>query len=91
MLNKNGIIIFQTNILTTGKKIYPINISISKDMKLRGFQYRYLNRIVPTNKFLTKCPIVSSSLCEFCNMEIETTHHLFWECIHTCAILWGKI
>ena len=47
-------------------------------MKLRDFQYRYLNRIVPTNKFLSKCQIVSSSLCDFCNMEIETMHHLFW-------------
>ena len=32
------------------KKIYSINISTSNDMKLRDFQYRYLNRIVPTNK-----------------------------------------
>ena len=51
-------------------------------MKLRDFQYRYLNRIVPTNKFLSKCQIVSSSICDFCNMEIETMHHLFWECRH---------
>ena len=62
------------------KKIYSINISTSNDMKLRDFQYRYLNRIVPTNKFLSTCQIVSSSLCDFCNMEIETMHHLFWEC-----------
>ena len=30
--------------------------------------------------FLAKCQIVNSSLCEFCNMEIETFSHLFWEC-----------
>ena len=46
-------------------------------MKLRNFQYRYLNRIVPTHKFLSKCQIVSSFLCDFCNMEIGTMHHLF--------------
>ena len=23
-----------------------------------------------------------STLCEFCNMEIETLSHLFWECIY---------
>ena len=61
------------------KKIYLINISTSDDMKLRDFQYRYLNRIVPTNKFLSKCQTVSSSLFDFCNMEIETMHHLFCE------------
>ena len=37
-------------------------------------------RIIPTNQFLAKCQIVNSSLCEFCNMEIETFIHLFWEC-----------
>ena len=37
-------------------------------------------RIIPTNQFLAKCQIVNSSLCEFCNMEIETFSHLFWEC-----------
>ena len=33
------------------KKIYSNIISTSNDMKLRDFQYRYLNRIVPINKF----------------------------------------
>ena len=70
-------------------KIYLINISTSNDMKLRDFQYRYLNRIVPTNKFLSKCQIVRSSLCDFCNMEIETMHHLFWECRHV-LFFWTK-
>ena len=40
------------------KKIYSINISTSNDMKLRDFQHRYLNHIVPTNKFLSKCQIM---------------------------------
>ena len=39
-------------------------------------------RIVPTNRFLTKCNIVGSALCEFCSMEIVTVSHLFWECAH---------
>ena len=39
-------------------------------------------RIIPTNQFLTKCHVVNSSLCEFCNMEIETFSHLFWECTY---------
>ena len=45
------------------KKIYSINISTSNDMKLRDFQYRYLNRIVPTNKFLSRC----QGLFRFCD------------------------
>ena len=39
-------------------------------------------RIIPTNKFLLKCNIGHTALCEFCSMEIETLNHLFWECIH---------
>ena len=42
------------------------------DIKLRNFQYKHLMRIIPTNQFLTKCHITSSTLCDFCNMEIET-------------------
>ena len=38
--------------------------------------------IKPTNQFLAKCHVVSSTLCDFRNMEIETIAHLFWECIH---------
>ena len=51
-------------------------------IKIRDFQYKYLKRIIPTNHFLNKCKLVSSSLCDFCNMEIETLNHLFWECRH---------
>ena len=40
--------------------------------------------------FLTKCQIVSSSLCDFCNMKIETMHHLFWECIHV-QFFWTQL
>ena len=72
------------------KKIYLINISTSNDMKLQDFQYRYLNRIVHTNKFLSKYQIVSSSLCDFCNLEIKTMHHLFWECRHV-QFLWTTL
>ena len=72
------------------RKIYSINISTSKDMKLGDFPYSYLNHIVPTKTFLSKCQIVSSSLCDFCNMEIETIHHLFWEYRHV-QFFWTKL
>ena len=64
------------------KNIYSTIFKTTNDIKLRNFQYKYLMRIihVPTNQFLAKCQIVNSSLCEFCNMEIETFSHLFWEC-----------
>ena len=55
----------------------------TNDIKLGNFQYKCIMRIIPTNKFLQKCDIADSALCDFCNMVIETTDHLIWECMHT--------
>ena len=63
----------------TWKNIYTIIFKSTSDIKLRNFQYKYLMRVIPTNQFLVRCHIVSTSLCEFCNMEIETFLLLFWE------------
>ena len=47
-------------------------------------------RIIPTNDVLLKYKIKNSNLCEFCNMNVETNKHLFWECIHT-QHFWAKL
>lgn len=72
------------------KKIYIMPFVITSDNKLREFQYKYLKRIIPSNNFLNKCKLVSSSLCDFCNMEIETLDHLFWECRHV-QVFWMQL
>ena len=64
------------------KNIYTTLQKSTNDIKLKNFQYNFLMRIIPTNQFLAKCQLVSSTLCDFCNMEIETIAHLFWECTH---------
>lgn len=64
------------------KTIYITPLKSTTDIKLRNFQYKFLHRTVPTNQFLAKCNLVSSSLCDFCGMEIETINHLFWECMY---------
>ena len=56
----------------------PIKLTI--DTKLREFQYKYLMHKIPNNKFLLKCGFTTHSLCDFCNMNIETNKHLFWDC-----------
>ena len=60
------------------------------DMKLRNFQYKYLMRIVPNNKYLFKCKLASTVLCDFCAMREETNAHLFWECFYVQEF-WSKI
>ena len=64
------------------KNIYQTVFKSTNDIKLRNLQYKYIMHIVPTNQFLTKCNIVGSALWEFCNMEIASVWHLFWECAH---------
>ena len=61
---------------------HTTSLKATKDIKLQNFNYKFLMRIIPTNKFLLKCNIGHTALCEFCSMEIETLNHLFWECIH---------
>ena len=60
--------------------IYSNIFTSTIDTKLRNFQYKYLFRIIPTNKRLFTQNIANSNLCDFCNMDIETIQHLFWEC-----------
>lgn len=50
------------------------------ESKIQYFQYRFLNRILATNKYLHTINIKDSPLCTFCETHIETIEHLFWEC-----------
>jgi hypothetical protein len=61
-------------------EIYKIPFESTIDNKLRSFQYKYLMRIIPTNNYLYKCNITETSLCDFCNSNVENIQHLFWEC-----------
>ena len=64
------------------KTIYTTSLKATKNIKLQNFNCKFLMRIIPTNKFLLKCNIGHTALCEFCSMEIEILNHLFGECIH---------
>ena len=58
---------------------YSLNFQCTVETRLRSFQYKILQRILTTNKFLNICKI-NDNLCYFCNNEIETLEHLFWLC-----------
>ena len=62
------------------ENIHKIPFRALINTKLRAFQYKYIMRIIPNNNFLYKINIINTSLCDFCNMYIETNKHLFWEC-----------
>ena len=71
-------------------KIFQLTLDTTVDNKLRNFNYKYIMRIVRTNKELFKFSLVNSTLCDFCSQTTETTYHLFWECSHTQE-LWRNI
>ena len=48
-----------------------------KDIKLKWFQIRVLNRIIATNITLHSMKVVTSSNCNFCKNERESILHLF--------------
>ncbi len=58
--------------------------------RLRSFQYKYLMRIIVTNKLLVKCNITASSICDICNLQIENFNYLFWECTVTQGF-WSQV
>lgn len=72
------------------KNIYIIPWKTTTDTALRCFKYKLLNRIIPTNKYLFKCKLNSSNLCDFCVSHIETIEHLFWEC-PTIQHIWSQL
>ena len=62
--------------------IFSKCFKISRDPQLQWFQSRLLHRILPTQKHLNLCRLADDALCIFCNQEIETINHLFWDCVY---------
>ena len=62
---------------------YLMAFRCTNDVKLRNFQYKYLLRIVPNNRYLFNCKIAPTVLCDFYSMQEENNAHLFWDCIYS--------
>ena len=80
--------LFENSVLNWSK-IYTNVLSATIDIKLRNFQYKFVHRIIPTNKLLFKQNISVYSICDFCSMHIETLEHLFWEC-NIVQVFWSN-
>ena len=59
----------------------------TSDVQMRWFQYRLINIIIPTNKYLMIINVSDSNRCTFCDVEVETIQHLFYDC-HFTNQLW---
>ena len=72
------------------KQIFIMPYKTTIDSTLRNFQYKYVHRIIATNKYLFKCNLSNTNLCDICSEHIETIEHLFWECKHI-QTLWNQL
>jgi len=60
--------------------IYKNCFRTFEEVKLRQFQYFFVQRITALNPYLFKCHLCDTVLCSFCNSERETIEHFFWTC-----------
>ena len=60
------------------KTIYMLPRRVTKDLRLRVFQYKLLNSVLYLNKMLFRFEKIDSPLCSFCKMIGETVLHLFY-------------
>ena len=63
----------------------------TKSTTLINFQYRFLNRILPTNSFLTKIGIKQDPNCSFCRNTAENLVHLFQHPSNVLANVFAKL
>lgn len=60
---------------------------VVSDVELQYFQYRFLHRIIATNKLLYAMGKVECNKCSFCETELESLEHIFWDCSITSAFI----
>ena len=66
--------------IITWKKIFLHTFKVTKENKLRWFQYRILHRQIPTQKYLFVRKLVDNPTCIFCGEEEDSVQHLMWRC-----------
>ena len=72
------------------KTIYMLPRILTKDSRLRVFQYKLLNNVLYLNKMLFRFGKIDSPLCSFCKIIDETPLQLFYNCTKTKR-LWDQL
>ena len=62
------------------KRVYLLSFRTTLETKLRGLQFKILNRIVFTNEKLFRFDMAESDKCAFCQTEVESIEHLHFSC-----------
>lgn len=68
-------------------RIFKMPWALVNEAKICYFQFKFLHRILPTNRLLNLMGIADLPLRSFCKIEEETLEHLFWECTFTSSFI----
>ena len=72
------------------KAIYMLPCIVTKDSRLRLFQYKLLKNVLYLKKILFSFGKADSPLCSFCKMIDQAPLHLFHNCTKT-KLLWDQL
>ena len=67
------------------KNVFKVKLLDIKEIKLKEFNYKLLNDILPCNANLKKWRIINSDKCDVCE-ESQTAKHLLFDCIYVKPI-----
>ena len=71
-------------------RIFILPFKSTLDSKLRWFQFRIINNILPTNDWLYRINLKDNDECVFCHREKETILHIFANC-EEVNLLWHSV
>ena len=60
--------------------IFCLASKYTVNRRVAEFQYKLLHGTIYLNTHLSKYNVINTNLCTFCNVEINTYEHLFYEC-----------
>ena len=68
---------------STIQKVCLMPFKITNEVKIIMFQYKMLHNLLPTRATLYRDSILKSPICNLCNTEEQTLHHLLITCTLT--------
>ena len=66
---------------------YHFNTRINFDNKIKWLNYQIVRGTLKTNRIICKFIPEISEKCSFCNNDVETISHLFWDCPISSAFI----
>ena len=68
---------------STIQNVYLMPFKVTNEVKIIMFQYKVIHNVLPTRATLYRDGISESPICNLCNTEEQTLHHLLINCTLT--------